>query len=495
MLGSVQPRLWTPPLRELTPATSYGYAVVAFARDVLRAPLDPWQEWAVIHAGELLDDMRPRFRKVLFIVARQNGKTHLLRVLTLFWLFVEQWPMVLGQSTSLSTAKEAWQGAQDMAQACPWLADEFGTVRRDNNDPHWRVASGGKYKIAAANRKGGRGLSVDRLIVDELREHRDWVAYNAALPTLNARPYAQAWFITNQGDDQSVVLNSLRDAGMSALEGAPLDDELALFEWSAPDGARPDDPAALAAANPNLGHRLTLASLLADARRAMEKGGEEEAGFRTEILCQRVRALDAAVDPAAWAACAVPGTLDGLRAGVALCVDVAPDGQHATLAAAAVQPDGRTRVELVASWSGGNAMRGLRRELPALLARVKPRTLGWFPNGPAAALAADLAERKGRTSWPPAGVSVAEIRGEVSAVCMGFAEQVKAGALVHSDEPLLSTHVTAAAKLHAGDAWRFSRKGDGHCDAAYAAAGAAHLARTLPAPIGKPRLIFAGESA
>lgn len=491
--GHVQPRLWTPPLRELTPATSYGFAVIDFARDVLGLPLDPWQEWVVIHAGELLEDMRPRFRKVLVIVARQNGKTHLLKVLTLFWLFVEQWPMVLGQSTSLATAKEAWEGAQEIAQDTPLLEPEFGHVRRDNNDPHWRVATGGKYKVAAANRKGARGLSVDRLIVDELREHRDWVAYSAAMPTMNARPYAQGWLISNQGDDQSVVLNSLRDSALDALDGDALDDELCLIEYSALDGADPRDPEALAMANPNVGHRLAMKSLLGDARRAMSKGGEEEASFRTEILCQRVRALDSAVDPASWGLCKVPGDLGGLRSAVALCLDVSPDGQHATLAAAAQMPDGRVRAELVASWSGGQALQELRQGLPAWLKRVKPRTLGWFPSGPAAALAADLAERKGRTSWPPAGVTVDEIRGEVTAVCMGLAEQVKGLQVLHSGEPLLDAHVLAAAKLWAGDSWRFSRKGEGHCDAAYAVAGAVHLARTLPQGLGVPRLIVSKD--
>jgi hypothetical protein len=51
--------------------------------------------------------------------------------------------------------------------------------------------------------------------------------------------------------------------------------------------------------------------------------------------------------------------------------------------------------------------------------------------------------------------------------------------------------VTGAGRLKRGDAWVFSRKGEGHCDAAYAAAGAVHLARTLPAPVGKPRLVVA----
>src|SRR3546814_149132 len=93
-LGRTEPRLWTPPLRELTPETSYGYDVIDFARDVLGEPLDPWEEWLVTHAGELLDDGRPRFRTVLAIVARQQGKSHVLRVLILFWLFVEQQRLV-----------------------------------------------------------------------------------------------------------------------------------------------------------------------------------------------------------------------------------------------------------------------------------------------------------------------------------------------------------------------------------------------------------------
>src|SRR5690349_15886926 len=98
VLGSTVPRLWTPPMRELTPETSFGFDVVDFARDVVGRPLDPWQEWVVIHAGELLEDGRPRFRKVLVLVSRQNGKTELGVMLTLFWLFVERVPLVLGTS-------------------------------------------------------------------------------------------------------------------------------------------------------------------------------------------------------------------------------------------------------------------------------------------------------------------------------------------------------------------------------------------------------------
>lgn len=487
VLGSTEPRLWTPPLRDLTPETSYGFAVVEFADRVLGEPLDPWEAWAVIHAGELFPDDRPRFRTVLILVARQNGKTHLLKVLALFWLFVEQWPLVLGMSTNLAYAQEAWQGAVDMAQACTDLAALIPAngVRLANGEQQVRTVDGCRYKIAASNRRGGRSLSVDRLVIDELREHADWLAWNAAIPAMNARPYAQAFAISNQGDDTSVVLDSLRDSALAFIDKGEGDRRLGLFEWSAADDADPLDPAAWAAANPNLGRRIDVDAIAGASARAVKAGGEELAGFRTEVLCQRVRLLAPAIDAGAWRRCRDDGDLSAVRRRVACCLDVAPDGQHATLVAAAALPDGRVRVEVVAAWDGTEEV---RRALGPLLARVRPRKYGWFPNGPAAALAADMTKRKG---WPPPGVEVDELRGETASVCMGLNEHAVAGRIAHSGDPLLDAHITGAERLKRGDRWVFSRRGEGHCDAAYAAAGAVHLARTLPPSPGKPRLVVA----
>lgn len=491
--GSTEPRLWTPPLRPLTPETSIGFDQIDFARDVLRHPLDPWQEWLVIHAGELLPDGSPRFGTVLVLVARQNGKTEVLVVLSLFWLFVQRVPLVLGTSTKLDYAKESWRKAVKLAQRTGDLAAEIparGGIRETNGEQELSTVDDCRYKIAASNAEGGRSLSIDRLILDELRQHYDYTAWDALEPTTSARPGSQIWTLSNAGSDRSVVLNDKRAEALAAIESGE-DTDLGLFEWSAPDDADPEDLAALALANPNLGHRKDARKLLANARRAVASGGEALTGFKTESMCIRVRMLDPAVDPGAWRRCLDVGDLAAARSRVALCLDVAPDGLHATLAAAAVLADGRVRVEVVAAWDGVACTDRLRKDLPGLLGRVKPQTLGWLPAGPAAALAADLADRKGRTGWPPAGVTVTEIRGEATSVCMGLAELVQAGQVAHSDDPLLNAHVGGAERLKRGDAWVFSRKGEGHVDGAYAVAGAVHLARTLPAPVGRPRLIVA----
>jgi len=504
VLGRTEPRLWTPPLRPLTPDTSIGFDVCRFADGVLHHPYDPWQQWLAIHAGELLPDGRPRFRVVLVLVARQNGKTEVPVVLSLYWQFVDAVPMILGTSTKLDYAKESWIKATKLAERASKRDDDEGRriaeligpkrwKREANGEQESWTTEDSRYKIAASNEEGGRSLTINRLVCDELRQHHSYDAWNAAEPATNAVYDAQIWCMSNAGDDRSVVLNDLRDQALAFIETGEGDYRLGLFEWSAPEDSDPEDIAALAQANPNLGRRKDPEVLLAKAHAAKIKGGDALNGFMTEDMCVRVRHLTPAIDASAWSRALEVGDLAEVRARVALCLDVAPDGAHATLAAAAVQPDGKVRGEIVAAWDGQGCTAQLIRDLSGHLERVKPRALGWLPNGPAAALAVNLRARPGVKGWPPRGITVAEITSEAAAVCMGFADLVAAGRFLHSNDPLLNAHVGGAERLKVGDRWVFSRRGDGHVDGAYAMAGAVHLARTLPAPVGKPRLIVVDD--
>jgi hypothetical protein len=448
----------------------------------------------VIHGGELLPDGRPRFRKLLIIVARQNGKTLLCKILTAYWIFIERLPLILGTSTNLSYAKRSWKEVVELAENTPDLACDITNVHKaageeslvatDPDDPR-RVS---EYKIAAANRRGGRSLSVDRWVADELREHQTFDAWSAAYNAMQARPAAQVVAITNQGDETAVVLTSLRQAAHSFIETGIGDVRLGLLEWSCEEDADPEDPAALAMSNPNLGRRIDLGDLLAEAQRAKDNGGEELTMFKIEVMCVGVKTMNPAVDAAAWnGPCAIPGDLSDARSRLGMVFDVSLDEQHATATVAAVMLDGKVRVEVVKDWRGPTCVRDMERELPGLVARIRPQKLGWLQNGPAAAAAATMSKN---AKWP-AGVTVEALSGEATAICMSFASLVKAGDVLHSKDPLLDAHVTGAEKLPRGDAWVFGRKGAGHCDGAYSAAGSVYLARTLPPPVGKPRLVTA----
>jgi hypothetical protein len=477
LLGRTEPRIYTRPLRPLNRKTSRGFEVIDFA-EMIGEPLLPWQQWAVIHALELDPDGSYRFRTVLILVARQNGKSHLKRIVSLWRMYMDGAKRIIGVAQDVALARDQWQMCQQTIHACPELEEEWVSARNVNGDDMF-FAAGGRYAIKAATGKAGRGGSNDEVNIDELREQRDWKAWAAVDKTTMARPNAQTWAMSNQGDDNSVVLNQLHGVAVAGTNPA-----LCLLEWSAPDGCALDDVTGWQQANPGLGYTVSEAAI----RSAMLTDPPNI--FRTEVLCQKVDQLDGAIDLAAWKACADPsGTMDAYRGRLAACFDMAPDGQHATLAVAAIQADGRPRVEIVKAWKTSTEARS---DLPGWLDKLKPAAFGWFPAGPAAELAPVIRPCAIRINKRPGHRQPTEIpeNGEITGlkvaeVCQGLAGLTRGRQVVHADQDLLNVHIQYASKLPSGDGWRFTRKGGGevgHVDAAYAAAGAIEIALSMPAP-------------
>lgn len=466
----------------MTPETSYGFDVIEFADRVLGTPLDPWEQWAAIHIGELLPDGRPRFRVVLLIVARQNGKTLLARVLILYWLFVEAQALTLGTSTDRSYAKRLWSKICEIAKDNEYLSRRLtrSSIRLTIGEESLTTSEGAEYIFAANNGSAGRSTTLHRWVCDELRQHSTFDAWGSATNAMNAVPDAQVVAVTNQGQDSAVVLESIRSAAIDHLETGEGDPRVGLFEWSAPAGSDPCDLAALAQANPNLGTRVDADALLGAARRAKRAGGLELATFRTEAMCIKVDLLDPAIDPDAWTAAGTdePINLAEHRDRVALGLDVSLDEQHVSLVAAATI-GGVTHVDVVRAWQGWDCVREAARELPGIVTRVRPRVLGWLPGGPTAALAADLAERRGPDRWPPRGVKLAPITSGTPGICMAVPGLAKSE-LRHARDPMLDEQVGNAQRLPRGDGWVFMRRGTGPIDGVYSMAVAIHLSRTLP---------------
>lgn len=513
MLGSEVPRLWTPPLRELTPATTLGYDIIGFAEEDLKAPLDPWQQWTVIHGFELMPDGRTRFKKLLVLVARQNGKTHLCKVLCLYWMYVQRVPRILGTSTKLEYAKESWEEAKKLARRRPELNAEIshrGAVKTVNGgvllwraDPEeQRLETGSTYKIAPANEEGGRSQTNDRVIMDELRQHHDYSAWDAAEPTTSVPWSSMIVGASNAGSDRSVVLNDWRKEAIDFINTGVGDPRVGLIEYSSEETASPDDIYALAQANPNLNRRgLDGADLVLEARTAMRIGGKKLAGFKTEKMCIHVKANDPAVTPEDWKNCEKQFNLAKYRNRVVLCFDFSPDEQHATLVAAAMMEEECVGLKVVKSWDADTISR-FAREFRAEVTRANAYALGWFPGGPAASQAATVlgaeVDEDGslrmvgkRAAWLPRRTKVTPLLGETASVCMGFAKNVRDTRIGQPDDDLLTTHVISADKQTVGPRWIVDRIDGGHCDGYYAAAGADYLARTIPPPSGKPRIITA----
>ncbi|WGD38484.1 hypothetical protein [Lysinibacter sp. HNR] len=316
--GYTEPRLWTKPLRELTPETSLGFEVIDFALEILGIELYPWQKWLLIHALELLADGSYRFRRVIVLVARQQGKTTLASVLAAWWLHVdsdrnpERVPplkfKIVGVAQNLDIAREPWSMVktwcdptpdtdEEGALAIPSLQSATAKVLDTNGKESIFARSRSHYEIRAA--ANARGKPAARVLMDEMREQKTWVAWNAVSQTTKSFWGGQLIGFSNAGDSSSVVLRQQRKAAeedltawekyveggiMSAEEYANEHDvSLGLFEWSAPKDCEKDDVSAILQANPSIGYgSMTVESALSDIR------GMTDAGYRTEVLCQWV---------------------------------------------------------------------------------------------------------------------------------------------------------------------------------------------------------------
>lgn len=470
LTGSTTPRLWTRPLVQgkpgpcgcgcaLTPVTSRGFSAVRFAHDVLGITLLPWQRWLLIHALELGSDGRFRFRTLLVLVARQNGKTTLVEVKNLWKMFVLRVPLVIGTAQNLDISEESWDKAVEIVESIPELNSEVRHVDRTNGKKALRLANGSRWKIAAASRKGGRGLSGDDVNLDELREHQTWESWAAVTKTTMARRNPQVWAYSNAGDDKSVVLNALHEKGRAAVESPDnADSSLGLFEWSAPDDVkctcavptghssdcRLQDRTAWAQSNPSLGYTVTeeaLASALAT---------DPEPIFRTECLCQRVETLAESwqvIGQARWEARADEASQ--VVDPVCFAVDVTPDRRYACIGVAGRRADGDLHVEVVEHRSGTSWV--VERALQ-LSDTHQPLTWVIDPSGPAGSLLTD---------FEAAGIEVTlQSARDAAQACGSLYDGIAGDApnTWHIGQGMLTAALAGALKRPLADAWAWDRR-------------------------------------
>lgn len=545
-VGCETPRIFTPPLRPLTEQTSLGFLAIEFAEEVCKLTLFPWQKWLLIHMLELapgltVDTMRDRgpldpllrFRKVVILVARQNGKTTLSKVLALFFMYVLGTRVVLGTAQDLDTAEETWQSTVDLVEEVddddepvrPDLFAEKGRVVQVNGKKALVLRTGERYKVKAANRKAGRGLSGDLCMLDELREHQTWEAWAAITKTTNARPAALIAAMSNAGDASSVVLRHLRLRAHAALddpdginadetadellpddlEGDDLDvdellddlededdwDSLGLFEWSAPPGVSVFDRDGWAQANPSLGYCISERTLAGDAK------DDPEWTFRTEVLCQWPEgSLSGLFPTGAWQAGVDAESRRADGAEVVACVDVDHDRSRAYVTIAGRRDDGRVHVECVATRAG------VEWVLPWFLDDAYPHRAAWRVTGQTrgAPVSSVMEDLKG------AGIEVVDWGGSDLQTSYGrFYDLVriededggkKEPGVFHRPQSVLDVAVANAAAKPLGDGWVADRaKSPVGIGGFVSAVGAVWLLeQEPPAPVPEPRIRILGRS-
>jgi hypothetical protein len=320
--------------------------------------LMPWQESAARYLTATSKDGMHLYREVCIVVARQNGKTALMKPYIVQALKAGRRVLHIAQNRELP--REMFGLVADALSAEP---DLFQTRRGKIIWPRYGsgqeeilLKNGAKYRIAASNRGGARGKdAIDLLIIDELREQVDWDVISAAEPTMTMSADPQTVYLSNMGDDDSVVLNSLRArAGHDPhpLGAGPFepDASLAYLEWSAAPHRADDDREGWAEANPALGHFPQVLRELERTHRARKADGQMGI-FETERLCRRSRTMrEPLVAVATWVACAEPALPPPVKPYLAVSMD--PSGGRASVAMAWRLDDGRVALRMLGDFTG-----------------------------------------------------------------------------------------------------------------------------------------------
>lgn len=473
--GCEEPRIYTKPLRELTPETSLGFDVIDFAHNVLRVELMPWQKWLLIHALEIIGsfdgEWHFRFRTVLVEVARQQGKTFLSCILALYFLYVLRVGLVLGTAQDVSNAEDVWMMCVELAQSNEWLAEEIKHVWYTNGSKRLQLEGNRDYRVRASNRKAGRGKSADLVLLDELREHQTWDAYAALSKTGMARKNALLWCMSNAGDGTSVVLRHFRmrahaqlgdpDGIVAAIgdresvaDKSADDSMLGLFEWSAPPNAEPGDVDAWRQANPSLGYTVELSSLKA------AYADDPDDVFKTECLCQWVTAAVTPPFPiGAWEKGQDNDSQIAPDSPLWWGVDVSDDRNRSSIAVCGMRADRTWHAELVEYRVGVGWLQGWFAERAQKYngMRVALQVKG----SPVAAMADIIGAVDGVEIMPCQGADVAGWCGRLwdAVAACDDASNSDSVPVFHRSQPALDLAANIAATRPLGDgAWAWDRK-------------------------------------
>jgi len=433
LIGSTQPRIHTPLLKTATKSQE-----VADLAEKIGLPLIPWQRWvlddllSVDAAGNWLK------KSALTLVARQNGKTHLARMLILSHLYLWGSKNILGMSSNRNMALDTFRQVAYTIEDNDFLRKEVRQIRLANGQESISLKNGARYEIAAATRDAPRGKTADFLYLDELREWSE-EAFTAALPVTRARPNAMTLMTSNAGDGFSSVLNDLRERCISYPPA-----NLGYYEYSAPQHCKIHDRKAWTMANPALGHLITEQTL----EESVNTNSVE--ATRTEMLCQWI---DSAVSPWVYGsieACSDSALEIPVGPATIMAFDIAPTRRSGALVMGQVK-DGKIAVGLAQLWSSEIAIDEVKMasDINEWAHKYRP-TVICFDKYATQTLATKLEQ----TGW-----RIQDVSGQAFyQACSDLSDAMANSRLVHSGQEELVQHLNNCAAKTNDAGWRIIRR-------------------------------------
>jgi phage terminase large subunit-like protein len=460
--GATKPRLQSVPLKGKNKIDD-----VKQLCEIIKMPLLPWQEH-VLKDMLTVDAKGKWIRKTnLLLIARQNGKTHLARMLILAHLL--KWETnVLIMSSNRSMALDTFRQVTDILENNDHLKGFVKQIRYANGTESIEMLSGTRLDVVAATRDGSRGRSVNGLLfIDEVREISE-EGFRAATPVTRAHPNSHTLLCSNAGDAFSTVLNDLRERAISYPPKS-----FGFYEYSAPQYCKIDDRNAWAMANPSLGYTITEEAI----EEAIATSPIENT--RTETLCQWIDSLSSP-----WPHGVLEETSDSTLemtsgAYTVFGFDVSPSRRNGSLVAGQILPDGRIGIGILETYSSQVAIDELKMaaSIKGWADIYKPR-LVCFDKYATQTIADRLSQ---------SGVMVEDVSGQqFYKACGDLLEGLVNHRVVHNGQSELIQQMNNCAAKVNDSAWRIiKRKSAGDISAPI---GLAMVVSKLMLPQPKPQI-------
>lgn len=238
-----------------------------------------------------------RFRKVLWLIPRKNGKSILAAAIGLYMLALDDefGAEVYSGATSEQQAWEVFRPAKQIAERTPKLRERFGI---EVNAKSLVVPNTGS-RFAPVIGKPGDGSSPSCSIHDEYHEHQTDEQVDTMETGMGARQQPIQLIVTTAGSDMAGPCYSAVVNGRRMLDGVHDQEELFFVEYGIDDSDDWATEEALKKANPNYGVSVfpeLLLSRLEEAKNNARKQGT----FQTKHLNQWVGARSAFFNVRKW---------------------------------------------------------------------------------------------------------------------------------------------------------------------------------------------------
>lgn len=397
----------------------------------------PWQR-AVIDVATEYDPATGvlSYRSAVLTTPRQSGKTTLVESFLLDRCIgwgVPQACVWTGQDGASIRKKWLHEIVPQIERSA--LAPLVKTVRRANGTESIEWQTGSRVDLLPSTETAGHGMVIDFAVLDEIFADTDNRREAALLPAMATRRDAQMLVCSTAGTASSTVYNRMVRQGRQAVADG-VDEGIAYFEWSAPDGWDPDDEESWWSFMPALGHTITP-EVVRQARRALE----EEPGEFVRAFGNRPQVDGSEVIPEpVWRRVVDPQASVSPQ-GARIGVEVGTDRDVAAIAVA-----DELTVELIEYRSG--PVGWVVPRLEELGARYGG-TVTFDGRGPASGLDGIMSLR-GATPLSS---------GQVAEACSGFFDAVVESQVRVRQENALDAAVRGVARRQVGDRFVWARRG------------------------------------